>query len=132
MQVPTSPQCNSGLGHVKPAGYAQWASRLSSDPDNESLVFRKFDELAMVNLLYLQSGMLEIEAKLRALNERATRSLDMDLLRATREWETLIAQCNEGQPRPEAQERMKLIRELKSHIKDYREWSYWISVTNGV
>ncbi|CAJ2505208.1 Uu.00g126020.m01.CDS01 [Anthostomella pinea] len=56
----------------KPAGYAQWASWMAADPDNEPFIFRKFDELAAVDLLYLQSEMIDIEAELKEMNQEAT------------------------------------------------------------
>lgn len=45
---------------VEPAGYPRWASWIASDPDNEPFLFRKFDELGALNLLYLQSDMLHL------------------------------------------------------------------------
>lgn len=59
------------------AGYAQWASLLASDPDSETFVFRKFNELSALNLLSLQSEMLEIESQLKQMDQEAIRSHDM-------------------------------------------------------
>lgn len=95
-----------------PAGYAQWASWLASGPDSETFVFRKFDDLAAINLLYLQSELLETEERLARLNKAATRSKDMDLLRGTREYEALLRQCEPPGAREDALERMVLIRVL--------------------
>ncbi len=36
-------------------GFAQVAEWVALDPDNELFVFRKFDKLAVRNLLYLQA-----------------------------------------------------------------------------
>lgn len=43
-------------------GYPSIAEDISSDPDRTSLVFRRFDKLAVRNLLYLQSELAELEA----------------------------------------------------------------------
>jgi len=43
-------------------GYPSLAEDISSDPDRTSLVFRRFDRLAVRNLLYLQSELVELEA----------------------------------------------------------------------
>ena len=59
------------------AGYAQCASLLASDPDSETFVFRKFNELSALNLLSLQSEMLEIESQLKQMDQEAIRSHDM-------------------------------------------------------
>lgn len=105
----------------RPAGYAQWASWLASDPDGETLVFRKFNELATVNLLYLQSELLEVEGRLSELNEAALKSKDMDLLSATRKYETLLQQCEPPDAREDARERMDLIKDLRLKMKEYRK-----------
>jgi hypothetical protein len=105
----------------RPAGYAQWASWLASDPDGETLVFRKFNELAAINLLYLQSELLEVEGRLSELNEASLRSTDMSLLRATREYETLLQQCQPPDAREDARERLDLIKDLRLKMKEYRK-----------
>ena len=52
--------CN---GTARPLdGYPSLAEDISSDPDRTSLVFRRFDRLAVRNLLYLQSELVELEA----------------------------------------------------------------------
>ncbi|KAI2616358.1 hypothetical protein GGR54DRAFT_243778 [Hypoxylon sp. NC1633] len=113
----------------EPAGYAQWASWIASDADNETFVFRKFDGLSAVNLLYLQSEMLEIEAELKQMNRDATGSPNMRLLDATRTWESLVEQCKERQTYTnfeeqqaynDAKKRMQLVLKLRSTVKEYQ------------
>ncbi|KAL1880033.1 hypothetical protein Daus18300_001396 [Diaporthe australafricana] len=105
----------------RPAGYAQWASWLASDPDGETLVFRKFNKLAAINLLCLQSELLEVERRLSELNEASLKSKDMDLLSATRKYEALLHQCEPPDAREDARERMDLIKDLRLKMKEYQE-----------
>ncbi|KAI8627956.1 hypothetical protein F5Y19DRAFT_440527 [Xylariaceae sp. FL1651] len=117
----------------KPAGYAQWASWIASDTDNEPFVFRKFDDLAALNLLYLQSEMLEIETQLKKLDQEEVRQPDIESINATRQWEVLSAQCalseltdsestNLGSKAfIRAKKRMGLILRLRARIKEYHE-----------
>lgn len=42
-------------------GYTAAAIWLATDPDNETMVFRKFNSLAALNFLCLQSEILEME-----------------------------------------------------------------------
>ncbi|KAI0810176.1 hypothetical protein GGR55DRAFT_695381 [Xylaria sp. FL0064] len=117
----------------KPAGYAQWASWIASDSDSEPFIFRKFDELAALNLLYLQSEMLSIEAQLRQLDQEDVRQPDIDSINATRQWEVLVAQCappefsdsksanTESKACTRARKRMELILQLRTKIKEYHE-----------
>jgi hypothetical protein len=44
-------------------GYPSLAEDIASDPDRTTLVFRRFDKLAVRNLLYLQSELVELEAR---------------------------------------------------------------------
>ncbi|UNI19989.1 hypothetical protein JDV02_006129 [Purpureocillium takamizusanense] len=105
-----------------PAGYAQWSSWIASDHDDEGLVFRRFDNLAAVNLLYLQSEMMEIEKRLAAMDRESTRSLNPDAIAETFSLEALVAHCQPNHPRrPDAKERMDLILELRLKIKEYHE-----------
>ncbi|PHH81542.1 hypothetical protein CDD82_514 [Ophiocordyceps australis] len=102
-----------------PAGYALWASWISSDPDGEGFVFRRFDTLAATNLLYLQSDMMEIEQRLKAMDQEATTTDDAKS--EAFEWETLKEHFQKDHPRyPEAKRRMDLILELRVKIKEYR------------
>lgn len=103
----------------KPTGYGQWASWIASDPDSETFVLRKFDELAALNLLYLQSEMVEIESQLQDLHRDVPRDQYMELLDITRHWERL-ASLDQNE-HPEAQKRMKLILRLRSKIEEYRK-----------
>ena len=55
-------------------GYPSLAEDISSDLDRTSLVFRRFDRLAVRNLLYLQSELVELEAmQVRAKSVRIFR-----------------------------------------------------------
>ncbi|KAI0147209.1 hypothetical protein GGR57DRAFT_505948 [Xylariaceae sp. FL1272] len=107
----------------QPVGYDQWASWIATDADSETFVFRKFDKLAALNLLYLQSEILEIEAELERLNEKIMKNprCDVATINAMREFETLVGQCGEEEPRKEATERMVLIKRLRSAMKEYQE-----------
>ncbi|KAL3961486.1 hypothetical protein ACCO45_003009 [Purpureocillium lilacinum] len=104
-----------------PAGYAQWSYWITSDQDDEGLVFRRFDKLAAFNLLYLQSEMMEIEERLATMNRESTGRLSPDAIAETFSLEALVAHCQPNHPRqPDAKERMDLILELRLKIKEYR------------
>ncbi|KAI1799906.1 hypothetical protein F4811DRAFT_69281 [Daldinia bambusicola] len=105
-------------------GYLAAAAWLARDIDNETLVFRKFDKLSAVNLLYLQSEIIEIEKQLDDIHLSTVNGYDMDLKDAASTWETLVSQCksnNESHLRKDAQNRMALIRELRAKLKEYHE-----------
>jgi hypothetical protein len=119
----------------KPGGYAKWASWIASDPDNEPFVFRKFNELGALNLLYLQSEMIFLEAQLKELDLEELKHHDIDSINATRQWEALLEQCAQCEltenMRPgntdsiafiKAKNKMELILRLRAKMKEYCEF----------
>lgn len=108
------------LQRERQGGYTAAASWLARDPDNETLVFRKFDRLTALNLLYLQSEILELEKRLDDMHLETVISYDMDLKDAASTWETLVSQCQQQNHRQDARERMDLIMELRTKLKEYR------------
>lgn len=110
-------------------GYTGAASWVASDPDNESFVFRKFDKLAALNLLYMQSEILELEKAIEEFHKSTIESYDMDLKDAARTWETLVHQSQPGMAfRQEAEEKMDLILKLRKSLKSYREYENCLQV----
>ncbi|GAW19296.1 hypothetical protein ANO14919_087820 [Xylariales sp. No.14919] len=109
-----------------PAGYAQWASWIASDPDSEPFVFRKFDELGALNLLYLQSDMIYLEAQLKELDLEEVQQPDIDSINAARQWEVLLKQCAssasaDSKVSTRAKKKMELILRLRAKMKEYHE-----------
>ncbi|KAK3325064.1 hypothetical protein B0H66DRAFT_599251 [Apodospora peruviana] len=106
-------------------GYAKVAQWMAQDADNETLVFRKFDELAVHNLLYLQSELLELEERLCEMNKVVSNGVDMDLKGAAREWEVLQAHVAGDTTRAEvaeaAKKRMTLVHEIRTKLREYHE-----------
>lgn len=47
----------------RPAGYPQYAAFIAADPDRSTTVYRRFERLAARNLLYLESKLIDLEAK---------------------------------------------------------------------
>lgn len=72
-------------------GYPSLAETISSDPDRTSLVFKRFNKLAVRNLLYLQSELVELEA-MQVHKERvqATRNDVLILLLVRKNWTAKI------------------------------------------
>jgi len=109
---------NSPPSHRK-EGFADVARWIAVDPDNETFIYRKFDELAARNLLYLQSELLSFQKQLNELDKSDANSDDMDLKDASRTWETLTQQCDSGNE--EARVRMDWIVRIRGKLKEYHE-----------
>ncbi|KAL2288823.1 hypothetical protein FJTKL_03477 [Diaporthe vaccinii] len=105
-------------------GYTAAAEWLALDVDNETLVFRKFDKLAALNLLYLQSQILDLENRVERMHRDAVANgSDLDLQETARRWETFVKQATEGDPRfrQHAKAKMQLVWDLRAKIKEYHE-----------
>jgi hypothetical protein len=112
-------------GTVSPAlpsdrveGFADVARWIALDSDNETSIYRKFDELAARNLLYLQAELLVLETQLKDLDRSDAASDYMHLKDAVRTWETLAQWHQSGSN--EARARMDLIAQIRTKLKDYR------------
>ena len=101
-------------------GFSSVARCFAADADNETLIFRKFDELSIHNLLYLQCEMMDLEARLQDLDRGAAK--DPSLSGMFRWWEALVQEAAKSQGcRPEVKQRMDLIYNLRRVTKEYRE-----------
>ena len=98
-------------------GFADVARWIALDSDNETFIYRKFDELAARNLLYQQSELLVLEKQLNNQDKNDANSEDMDLKDAIRTWETLTQRCDTCD---EARVRMDLIVMIRAKLKEYR------------
>lgn len=99
-------------------GFADVARWISLDPDNETFIYRRFNQLAARNLLYLQSELLAIEKQLDELDKNDALSDDMTLKDSARTWETLVSLHENGNT--DAKTRMDLIVKLRAKLKEYR------------
>lgn len=103
-------------------GFADVARWIALDPDNETFIYRKFDELAARNLLYLQAELLVLEKELNKLDKNDANSDDMDLKDAIRTWETLTQWYDTNDE--EARVRMDLIVRIREKLKEYRAFAF--------
>jgi len=106
------------MNHPK-EGFAAVASWIALDPDSETFVFRKFDELSARNLLYMQARISVLERKLKAMDKEVSQSDDMTVKDGARTWEVLVEQSGDGAPG--ARRQMELIDEIGDALKKYRK-----------
>ena len=77
-------------------GYASVANWIARDPENETFIFRKSDELRAQNLMYMQSELLMLESRLKSLDSEVQTSNDIDLKDSARTWEEFAKQRDIG------------------------------------
>jgi len=99
-------------------GYRAVAAWIARDPDNETFIYRRFDQLSARNLLYLQSELLALEKRLEKLDDETARSADMELKDSARRWEVF---ARNAETRAEERTRMDIVVEIRAKIKEYRK-----------
>jgi hypothetical protein len=100
-------------------GFPSLADFIASDQDRTSLVFKRFDRLAIRNLLYLQSELSDLQAQQEAFDAQ-----DQSFQHGSREskecamnWERFKDAAEKGDAKQK--ERMALVRKIRQTIKDY-------------
>jgi hypothetical protein len=116
-----SSERRSAYSSFRKEGFADVARWIALDPDNETFIYRKFDELAARNLLYLQAEILVLEKELNKLDINDANSDDMDLRDAIRTWEALTQRYDNNNE--EARVRMNLIVKIREKLKEYRAFA---------
>ncbi|TPX08264.1 uncharacterized protein E0L32_001840 [Thyridium curvatum] len=98
---------------VDAPGLPSLASFMASDPDGTASIFKRFNRLAARNLLALQSELAELQSRLDRYDEED--KLTAETMQSLRNWQDYKARAAD-QP-----ERMELMSEIKSVMKEYRE-----------
>ena len=102
--------------------YSSFADFIASDP--ELSVYRRFDRLSARNLLYLQSELLELQAKLAGLDEEDYGEKNGDVILSAKCWEIFASRAEEH---AREGERMETIRKIRALLKEYREEKYAVT-----
>ncbi|KIY01828.1 uncharacterized protein Z520_01966 [Fonsecaea multimorphosa CBS 102226] len=110
------------------SGYADLATFISSDADGDTAIFKSFNTLASRDLLYMQSELAELEAKLGDMDrEDAKHRLQsaswQTMSTASRDWGALKS-ATVSSPSPmqaHFKKRMEHIVTIRQKLKEYRE-----------
>jgi hypothetical protein len=100
-------------------GYPRLAEVYADDPDCETLVFRKFDELSARNLLRMQSDMLSLELKLRDLDRAMCSRGSPDKCSTLLDYQAIERHAQNLTPDEKIKQRLE--KDLASKVKEYRK-----------
>ncbi|KAF2852198.1 hypothetical protein T440DRAFT_466903 [Plenodomus tracheiphilus IPT5] len=100
------------------SGFPSLASFISSDRDRTTLIYKRFDELAARNLIYLQSELVELQSKQRAFDEEDLTS-DLYTKQRARNFADFDKAVQAGDSKQK--ERWNLMLEIREKLKEYRE-----------
>ncbi len=101
-------------------GFAQVASKINSDVDKTTTIYRRFDELSARNLLFYQAELAELEDELNQLDDEDRSAKDETSVACQRDWRTFEIYAN-GRDGSAARAREKQKMELAMNIRDKLE-----------
>ncbi|KAE8448613.1 hypothetical protein EG329_009038 [Mollisiaceae sp. DMI_Dod_QoI] len=104
--------------NVNPArGFAQVASKINSDVDKTTTIYRRFDGLSARNLLFYQAELAELEDELNQLDDDDRTAKDETSVACQRDWRTFEMHANDRDgAAARAREKQKM--ELAMTIRD--------------
>lgn len=103
-------------------GFPSLAAFISSNCNSESFVYKRFDQLAARNLLYLPSELAHLHDRLEEFDRAdCTGPCDLEARRCARSWEEFerVKDVSAKQ-----RERWDLISQIRSTLREYRKPSY--------
>ena len=101
-------------GTQRLAGYPSYATFIARDKD--AATYRKFESLSARNLLYLQSELNKIHARVEALDRDDAKDIGNEIAqKAARLWDHFANDDNE-----DARARRELWEMVRNKIKEYR------------
>jgi hypothetical protein len=101
------------------SGYPSLAVFIASDRDRSTLIYKRFDELAARNLLYLQSELADLQAQQRAFDDEDLATRNLAVKQCSRNFTALTKARADGDVKQN--QRWDLILEIRRAMKDYRE-----------
>lgn len=105
-------------------GFALVASKINSDADKTTTIYRRFDELSARNLLFYQAELAELEEQQRREDKVDSAAKDEASLECQSDWNRFAkaAKSTDVANRREA-EKMKLAMMIRERLEKYRSFS---------
>ena len=100
------------------SGFPSLAHFIASDRDRTTMIYKRYDDLAARNLLYLQSELAELQAKQHAFDQ-ADLKADLGTKQCARNFGDFqkAVQTNVAKQK----ERWELVKQIRETLKEYRE-----------
>ncbi|KAL2063967.1 hypothetical protein VTL71DRAFT_4461 [Oculimacula yallundae] len=115
MQVP---DIELGSKNVIPKrGFALVASKIASDPDKTTTIYRLFDELSSRSLVFYQAELAELEEQLKDIDEEDSAARDDDSVQCQKEWSEFERSAEQGIKKE--QRRMDRVMKIRGKLEKY-------------
>jgi hypothetical protein len=108
------------------SGFPRVASKIASDPDKTTTIYRRFDRLSARNLIFLEAEIAELEAQLDKQDEEDRRAASQVVVECHSDWRKFERYANlkdtNGSPVDQNQvSKMELALKIRDKIKGYRK-----------
>ncbi|TVY42734.1 hypothetical protein LOCC1_G004107 [Lachnellula occidentalis] len=104
-------------------GFALVASKINSDADKTTTIYRRFDELSARNLLFYQAELAELKEQLKEYDEEDSQARDKIAVESQRDWSVFERSAGEWVVREKR--RMELMMEIRENtVKALRDWFF--------
>lgn len=104
-------------------GFALVASKIASDIDKTTTIYRRFDELSARNLLFYQAELAELEDAQRGYDEEDRNAKDQASIECQRDWSEFERHAGEeenGMMQRREKEKMELAMKIRDKLEKYR------------
>lgn len=105
---------------VHTRGFALVASKLNSDPDKTTTIYRRFDSLSARNLLFYEAELTELEEKQRHYDIEDSNATDKTSIECQRDWNRFAETAKrENGTGGREEEKMKLAMKIRELLEKY-------------
>lgn len=102
-------------------GFALVASKIASDTDKTTTIYRRFDELSARNLLFYQAELAELEDLQREYDKEDVNAKDHVSIECQRDWSEFAKHAaEEGLVQKREKEKMELAMKMRETLEKYR------------
>ena len=105
-------------------GFALVASKIASDIDKTTTIYRRFDELSARNLLFYQAELAELEDLQREHDEVDRNAKDQAATESQRDWNKFVCHASEveiGRVQKREKDKMELAMKIRGKLEKYRK-----------
>jgi len=101
-------------------GFIAVTSKIASDPDKSTTIYRRFDALSARNLIFYQAELAELEDLQRQYDEEDCKAGDAASIECQRDWEAFV-RCAREEGREKR--KMEVAMKIREVLERYREYS---------
>jgi len=104
-------------------GFACVASKIASDIDKTTTIYRRFDELSARNLLFYQAELAELEDHLGEYDVVDKNAKDEASIKCQRDWSQFMSKANDGDGATaivREKAKMELVMKIRDKLEKYR------------